>query len=76
MSHCTFYLFCAILSLACAVALVLHHRYKHANSELSACQKWFQLSDVCNCKTWNHEQFVVLFVVLSVLLFVPSQNCD
>lgn len=75
MSECAFILACAVLSLTCSFVLVLHHRYKHANSDLTACQKWFQLSDVCNCKTWNHEQFVVVFAVLSVVLFVASQNC-
>ena len=76
MGVCDFVLSCAVLSLACALALVLHHRYKHAsNTELTACQKWFQLSDVCNFKTRNHEQFVVVFAVLSVVLFVASGNC-
>lgn len=75
MSDCVFVLSCAVLALATSLALLVHHRYKHAHSDLSACEKWFQLSDVGNCKTWNHEQFVLLFLVLSIVLFVASQNC-
>ena len=77
MVDCTLLLLFAILFLLFAVVLILHHRWKHSNSqELSACEKWFQLSDICNCHSWNHEQFILLCLFISIILFVGTRNCN
>lgn len=77
MIDCTLLLLFAIFFLLFAVVLILHHRWKHSNSqELSDCEKWFQLSDIYNCHSWNHEQFILLFLFVSIILFVGTRNCN
>lgn len=76
MTDCGVVLFVAVMSLLVSLFVVFHHRYKHGdNKELSSLQKWFQCSDVCNFQTWNHEQFVVFFFILSIVFFVMYRNC-
>ena len=77
MTDCGVVLFVAVMSLLVSLFLVFHHRYKHHNStDLSSLQKWFQCRDVCNFTSWNHEQFVVFFFILSVVFFVMHRNCS
>jgi len=60
----------AAVFFAAAVLLLLHHGYEHwqedaatsvARRESCLAVCYFQLSDVGNVKTWNHENFIVLF---------------
>jgi hypothetical protein len=59
-----------------AVLILLHHGWKHshddanshARSESCMAVCFFQPSDVCNFKTWNHENFVIFFSALSLVL--------
>jgi hypothetical protein len=58
---------------AAAVLLLLHHGWTHFfEDEASAAKRescawvcYFQVSDVGNVRTWNHETFIVGFVVLA-----------
>ncbi len=58
---------------ASVVLLLLHHGWTHFfEDETSAAKRescawvcYFQLSDVGNVRTWNHETFIVGFVVLA-----------
>jgi len=64
----------AYASLIVAIVLILHHGYKHrpgGEDPLYGHDQYFQLSDVGNFRTFNHEMFVILFtfVGLSILLF-------
>ena len=69
-------LIAAFVSAACALLLCLHHGWKHSHdprdsharqeSCLAVC--YFQPKDVCNFKTWNHEQFVLAFFLLAIAL--------
>ncbi len=56
-----------------ALLLLLHHGWTHffedaesaAKRESCALVCYFQVSDVGNCQTWNHETFIVGFLVLA-----------
>ena len=66
--------FIASASLLVAVVLILHHGYKHrpgGEDPLYGIDQYFQLSDVGNFRTFNHEMFVILLTIvgLSILLF-------
>lgn len=57
------------ISLFIAVILIIHHAYKHRPSgedPLYGLDQYFQLSDVGNFKTFNHEMFVILFVLIAL----------
>ena len=60
-------------SLLFALLLIIHHGYKHrpgGEYPLYGIDQYFQLSDVGNIATFNHEMFVILFTIvgLSILL--------
>jgi len=69
---------------ACAavgVALLLHHGWKHwhedpatsvAQRESCVAVCYFQLSDVGNFRTCNHEMWIIFFFGLAVILGVAS----
>ena len=64
----------AYASLLVAIVLILHHGYKHrpgGEDPLYGIDQYFQLSDVGNFRTFNHEMFVILLTIvgLSILLF-------
>jgi len=66
--------FIAFASLVIALLLIIHHGYKHrpdGEYPLYGLDQYFQLSDVGNITTLNHEMFVILFAIigLSILLF-------
>ena len=66
--------FIASASLLVAVVLILHHGYKHrpgGEDPLYGLDQYFQLSDVGNFRTFNHEMFVILLTIvgLSILSF-------
>jgi len=58
---------------AAALLLLLHHGWTHFfEDETSAAQRescawvcYFQVSDIGNCRTWNHETFIVGLLVLA-----------
>jgi hypothetical protein len=68
-----------------AVLLLLHHGWKHAHedpatshAQQESCPEvcYFQMSDVGNFKTCNHEMWIILFFTLSILclLFSTDEN--
>jgi len=64
----------AYASFLVAIILILHHGYKHrpgGEDPLYGLDQYFQLSDVGNFRTFNHEMFVILFTVfgIGILLF-------
>jgi hypothetical protein len=66
--------FIAFASLLFALLLIIHHGYKHrpgGEYPLYGVDQYFQLSDVGNFTTLNHEMFVILFTIvgLSILSF-------
>lgn len=74
-------LIAALVSAAIALLICLHHGWKHchdppdshARHESCCACCFFQPKDVINCKTWNHEQFVLAFFALAIVLFVASR---
>lgn len=74
-------LIASISFLAAAVILLLHHGWHHSGDDPStslaqreSCVEvcYFQPSDVCNFRTWNHEQFILLFISVSFILALIS----
>ena len=69
-------LIAAFVSGVIAVLILLHHGWKHrhddsdslARTESCALVCYFQPSDVCNVRTWNHETFIVIFAGLTIVL--------
>jgi hypothetical protein len=64
----------AFASLLIALLLIIHHGYKHRSSgeyPLYDLDQYFQLSDVGNFRSFNHEMFVIFFTGLGIgiLLF-------
>lgn len=66
----------AIAFFGAAVLLLLHHGWKHAREdpetslarqESCAAVCYFQPSDVGNCKTYNHEMWILLLLSLSLV---------
>ena len=64
-----------------AVLLLLHHGWKHAHddpatsvAQQESCPEvcYFQLSDVGNFKTCNHEMWIILFFSLALGCWVAS----
>ena len=64
-----------------AVLLLLHHGWKHAHddpatsvAQQESCPEvcYFQLSDVGNFRTCNHEMWIILFFFLSLTLWLWS----
>lgn len=52
-----------------AFCLIIHHAYKHRpNGEdpLYGMDQYFQLSDVGNFRTFNHEMFIILFILIAL----------
>jgi hypothetical protein len=47
------------------VLLLLHHTYSHP--ELPYPDRIFQVSDVCKFDSWNHEMWIILFLVVGVI---------
>ena len=70
----------ACVSAAVAVLICLHHGWKHchdpedSHARQESCGEccFFQLKDLSNFKTWNHEQFVLFFFVLAIGLAIAS----
>jgi hypothetical protein len=51
-----------LLLLAASLILLFHHRYHHRKGgpdSLEGWSEWFQLSDVCNIKSCNHEMWIL-----------------
>jgi hypothetical protein len=64
----------AFASLLVALLLIIHHGYKHRSGgeyPLYGLDQYFQLSDVGNIRSFNHEMFVIFFTVwgIGILLF-------
>jgi hypothetical protein len=64
-----------------ALLLLLHHGWTHffedpatsvAQRESCAWVCYFQMSDVGNCRTWNHEMFIIGFLVLAGGLLIAE----
>jgi hypothetical protein len=63
-----------------AVLILLHHGWKHSHDDLNSRARsesclevcYFQPSDVCKFNTWNHENFILLFSGLSLVLAFTS----
>jgi hypothetical protein len=56
-----------------ALLLVIHHAYKHrSNGEdpLYGLDQYFQLSDVGNFRTFNHEMFVILLIIIGCVILI------
>jgi hypothetical protein len=52
-----------------AFFLIIHHAYKHRPSgedPLYGLDQYFQLSDVGNFRTFNHEMVVILFILIAL----------
>jgi len=69
----------AMASFVVAFALLLHHGYLHYHEDPSTSKAqaescwpvcYFQPSDVCNFRTWNHEQFILLFFAVGIILML------
>jgi hypothetical protein len=63
------------------VLLLLHHGYKHSLedpatslAQQESCPEvcYFQLSDVGNVKTCNHEMWIIFFFALSIVCLLWS----
>ena len=70
---------------AVAAVLLLHHGWKHALEDpatsVAQCEScawvfYFQMSDVGNIRTWNHETFIVGFASLVVGLTLAAWVSD
>jgi hypothetical protein len=66
---------------AVGVLLLLHHGWKHAHedpatslAQRESCPEvcYFQLSDVGNFRTCNHENWIILFFFLGLVCVVLS----
>ena len=63
-----------------AVALLLHHGYQHSSdspgshARQESCPEvcYFQTSDVCKFSSCNHENWILLFFCLALLMFAAS----
>ena len=64
--------------------LLIHHKLDHSDRIANPshfiedpCDQWFQWSDVCNWRTWNHETFIIcLFVIaVSMCLVIYASDC-
>lgn len=56
-----------LLAFLVAFLLIVHHAYKHrpnGDDPLYGLDQYFQLSDVGNFRTFNHETFVILFLMI------------
>ena len=54
---------------AIVFGVIIHHAYKHRLSgedPLYGLDQYFQLSDVGNFRTFNHEMFVILFILIAL----------
>jgi len=59
-----------LFGLLTAFLLVIHHAYKHrpcGEYPLYGLDRYFQLSDVGNFRTFNHEMFVILFIIIGCI---------
>ena len=68
----------AFASLLIALLLIIHHGYKHRSSGeyplYDDLDQYFQLSDVGNFRSFNHEIFVIFFTVLGIgILLFPGK---
>ena len=66
----------AMTFFALAVLLLVHHGWKHgqedpetSHAQQESCYQvcYFQMSDVGNFKTCNHEMWIILFVFLALI---------
>lgn len=60
----------SILSFVICFILIMHHAYEHRDGgkhPLYGIDKYFQISDIGNFKTFNHETFVILFFTIGTL---------
>ena len=71
----------AITFFAVAVLLLLHHGWKHAqenpatsHAQHESCPEvcYFQMSDVGNFRTCNHEMWILFFVFLALFCLLWS----
>lgn len=54
-----------------SIVLVLHHAYIHrenGNQPLKGIDKFFQISDVGNFNSFNHETFILLFLFIAYII--------
>lgn len=59
------YAILSIVFFAISLLLVLHHAYIHP--DYKGLDRYFQMSDVGNFKTFNHEMFTILFFILGMI---------
>lgn len=62
-------LYCIILSFC----IILHHWLIHGpNGEkpLNGLDRFFQISDIGNFKSFNHETFAIMFFVVGIMLLL------
>ena len=73
----------AMLCFALAILLLLHHGWKHfhedpatSHAQRESCPVvcYFQPKDVCNFRTWNHENFILLFCFLGTVILLWSAS--
>jgi uncharacterized ion transporter superfamily protein YfcC len=71
----------AVVFFAMTVLLLLHHGWKHgqedpetSHAQQESCPEvcYFQMSDVGNFRTCNHEMWIILFVVLALVCLMWS----
>jgi uncharacterized ion transporter superfamily protein YfcC len=71
----------AVIFFAMVVLFLLHHGCKHgqedpetSHAQQESCPEvcYFQMSDVDNFRTCNHEQWIILFVFLALFCLLWS----
>jgi hypothetical protein len=63
--------------------LLVHHKLEHSDRARperyveDPCEQWFQRSDACNWRAWNHETFIIALFVLAVAacVFIRAWGC-
>lgn len=55
------------------IILLAHHIYEHGpyghGQTLSFPDRMFQMSDVCNFRTWNHEMWILFLLFVGTCFF-------
>jgi hypothetical protein len=64
-------LMAALVLIACAALLSVHHWSKHG-ADLKGTDRWFKCSDVGNFHSCSHEMWILLFVTAALALIVVA----